>query len=119
MSVLAVCQRQLESELLLVKKEMCLPAENGVSGAAKVPGHVQGLGGHRTRQLVAGRDPLGVFAAPAQVACAADRGAFSESVTLGGAAQIRSEISRVFDLSMHFPWSNQLVKSERSVTFSS
>ncbi|XP_061049741.1 pericentrin isoform X3 [Eubalaena glacialis] len=35
MSVLAVCQRQLESELLLVKKEMCLPAENGVSGAAK------------------------------------------------------------------------------------
>ncbi|XP_007452564.1 PREDICTED: pericentrin [Lipotes vexillifer] len=35
MSVLAVCQRQLESELLLVKKEMCLPAESGVSGAAK------------------------------------------------------------------------------------
>ncbi|XP_022452521.2 pericentrin isoform X2 [Delphinapterus leucas] len=35
MSVLAVCQRQLESELLLVKKEMCLPAESGVSGTAK------------------------------------------------------------------------------------
>ncbi|KAJ8793654.1 hypothetical protein J1605_003662 [Eschrichtius robustus] len=35
MSVLAVCQRQLESELLLVKKGMCLPAENGVSGAVK------------------------------------------------------------------------------------
>nr|XP_058921534.1 pericentrin isoform X10 [Kogia breviceps] len=35
MSVLAVCQQQLESELLLVKKEMCLPAENGVSGTAK------------------------------------------------------------------------------------
>lgn len=41
-SVLTVCQQQLESELLLVKKEMRLRAEDGgrASGVVKVLGDI-------------------------------------------------------------------------------
>lgn len=81
MSVLAVCQRQLESELLLVKKEMCLPAESGVSGTAKVPGHVGGCGrtGHGSWSRV---DTPSASSLRRQVTRTAARGAFSRPAAL-------------------------------------
>lgn len=97
-SVLTVCQQQLESELLLVKKEMRLRAEDGgrASGAVKVPGDIVGAG-HRTRELFPGRDPLSVFAVTVQVTQTLDRNT-SGSIALGRAVQIHLEISYVFNL---------------------
>lgn len=56
MSVLAVCQRQLESELLLVKKEMHLRTED----RGKAPGRMKVLG--HMAVLLRGRDVTDIFA---------------------------------------------------------
>ena len=117
LSALTACQRQLESELLLARKDTRWCAEDGdqVSETVKVPGHVRGVGAQSPGARPGQRTP------PLAVGCSGTQvTGTAQGRLLPGrrswrlrAGQIRSEISHAFDLRPCFPRSTQLAQSEQ------
>lgn len=91
LSALTACQRQLESELLLARKDTRWCAEDGdqVSETVKVPGHVRGVGAQSPGARPGQRTPPLPLAAVAHRSQGLHRDASSQAVARGGSVLAR------------------------------